>query len=140
MTITTNPSLVRTTPAPMSDAAAGAGDQHLGLRVFAAGLERMAGRDGAGQEGIITAREALVLIAVYTDDEPQTVRGLAKRFGLSKPAITRALDRLCELDLARRQRDPDDGRSVIVQRTQDGRRWMRGLDNALSIAAARGEG
>jgi DNA-binding MarR family transcriptional regulator len=36
------------------------------------------------------------------------------------PAITRVLDRLTELGLARRGPDPRDGRSVLVQRTRLG--------------------
>lgn len=56
---------------------------------------------------------------------PHTVRGLAATLNVSKPAITRALDRLGELDLARRKTDPQDRRSVLVQRTVKGAALLR---------------
>ena len=37
-----------------------------------------------------------------------------------RPAVTRALDRLSDLGYARRQKDPQDRRSVQVQRTVKG--------------------
>ena len=49
-----------------------------------------------------------------------TVRGLAAALGISKPAVTRALDRLGQLELARRKRDEADRRNVLVQRTVKG--------------------
>ena len=39
------------------------------------------------------------------------MRGLAAKLAVSKPAITRALDRLSEFDLVRRKTDPLDRRS-----------------------------
>jgi len=47
--------------------------------------------------------------------------GSAAKLGVSKPAITRALDRLTEFDLVRRKTDPLDRRSVLAQRTVAGR-------------------
>ncbi|MEE8659886.1 hypothetical protein CGLAMM_00855 [Acetobacteraceae bacterium EV16G] len=55
------------------------------------------------------------------------MRGLAHELNVSKPAITRALDRLAELDLARRKVDPLDRRSVLVQRTLKGSAYLREL-------------
>src|SRR3954471_10057925 len=70
----------------------------------------MVRRDGAD----LSARQLAVLLTVYLKDGPHTVRGLAIELNVSKPAITRALDRLGELDLARRVIDPLDRRSVNV--------------------------
>ena len=53
-----------------------------------------------------------------------------------KPAITRALDRLGELDLARRKVDPLDRRSVLVQRTMKGAAFLRDLRSIMSEASS----
>ena len=63
------------------------------------------------------------------------MRGLAAKLAVSKPAITRALDRLSEFDLVRRKTDPLDRRSVLVQRTATGMAFMRELRIILRDAA-----
>jgi DNA-binding MarR family transcriptional regulator len=68
----------------------------------------------------LSARQMAVLLTVYMTGQPHTVRGLAEILKVSKPAITRAIDRLGEFGLARRKTDPRDRRSVIVQRTVKG--------------------
>ena len=68
----------------------------------------------------LSARQMAVLLTVYMTEQPHTVRGLAEILNVSKPAITRAIDRLGEFGLARRKADPRDRRSVIVQRTVKG--------------------
>jgi DNA-binding MarR family transcriptional regulator len=59
---------------------------------------------------------------------------LAAKLNVSKPAITRALDRLSEFDLVRRKTDPQDRRSVLVQRTVAGNGFMRDLKKILADA------
>ena len=54
----------------------------------------------------LSARQLGVFLTCYLETEAQTVRGLAAKLGVSKPAITRALDRLSEFDLVRRKTDP----------------------------------
>ena len=58
---------------------------------------------------------------VLLEGEAQTVRGLAAKLNVSKPAITRALDRLAELDLVRRKTDPLYRRSVLNPARRFGR-------------------
>lgn len=82
----------------------------------------------------LSARQLGVFLTVYLTDGPHTVRGLAAELNVSKPAITRALDRLGELDLARRKVDPMDRRSVIVQRTLKGTGFLRDLRQIMSEA------
>ena len=77
-----------------------------------------------------------MFLTVYLTDGPHTVRGLAAELNVSKPAITRALDRLGELDLARRKVDPMDRRSVIVQRTLKGTAFLRDMRQIMSEAEA----
>jgi DNA-binding MarR family transcriptional regulator len=45
----------------------------------------------------LSARQLGVFLTCYLESEAQTVRGLAAKLNVSKPAITRALDRLSEL-------------------------------------------
>lgn len=89
-------------------------------------------RDGAD----LSARQLGVLLTCYLQDGAHTVRGLAAELNVSKPAITRALDRLGELDLARRKVDPMDRRSVLVQRTLKGTGFIRDLRAIMAEAAA----
>jgi DNA-binding MarR family transcriptional regulator len=73
----------------------------------------------------LSARQLGVFLTVYLRDAPHTVRGLAAELNVSKPAITRALDRLGEFDFARRKVDPLDRRSILVQRTLKGAAFLR---------------
>lgn len=84
----------------------------------------------------LSARQLGVFLTVYLTDGPHTVRGLAAQLNVSKPAITRALDRLGELDLARRKVDPYDRRSVLVQSTLKGVAHKKRLAKALADASA----
>jgi len=80
----------------------------------------------------LSARQMGVFLTSYLEDEAQTVRGLAANLNVSKPAITRALDRLSEFNLVRRKTDPLDRRSVLVQRTLAGAGFMRDLKKILA--------
>jgi len=82
----------------------------------------------------LSARQLGVFLTSYLEDEAQTVRGLAAKLKVSKPAITRALDRLFEFDLVRRKTDPLDRRSVLVQRTVPGAIFLRDLKKILADA------
>ena len=74
-------------------------------------------RDGGSD---LSLRQQAVLLTVYLEPPPHTVRGLAAKLGVTKPAITRALDSLGRLGLLSRHRDPADGRNVLVRRTLAG--------------------
>jgi len=101
------------------------------LNVFRDAMVATVRRDGPD----LSARQLSVLLTVYLGEGPHTVRGLAAELNVSKPAITRALDRLGELDLARRKVDPSDRRSVLVQRTVRGSAFLRELRSVLAEAA-----
>ena len=83
----------------------------------------------------LSARQFAVFLISYLEPGPHTVRGLALRLDVSKPAITRSLDRLEELGLARRTVDPADRRSVLVQRTREGSAYMTAVRSLMSEAA-----
>ncbi len=84
----------------------------------------------------LSARQLGVFLTCYLQEANHTVRGLASELNVSKPAITRALDRLGELDLARRKVDPQDRRSVLVQRTLKGQAFLRELRGFMQEASA----
>jgi DNA-binding MarR family transcriptional regulator len=83
----------------------------------------------------LTARQLAVLLICYLEDGPHTVRGLAARLEVAKPAITRALDRLEQFDLAHRRQDPRDRRSIVVARTPEGQGFLESLRGMLDEAA-----
>ena len=87
----------------------------------------------------LTLRQLSVLLNIYLDDEPQTVRGLAKCLQVGTPPITRAFDRLEEMDLLRRKVDPADRRSVIAQRTPKGAAMVERLRARMAAATAAAE-
>lgn len=84
----------------------------------------------------LSARQMALLLTVYLMPPPHTVRGLADALKVSKPAITRALDRLSELELLRRKLDEEDRRSVLIQRTVRGSVFLREYGE-LIVAAGR---
>ncbi|WP_342779188.1 MarR family transcriptional regulator [Denitrobaculum tricleocarpae] len=73
----------------------------------------------------LTWRQFTLLLQIYTSPPPHTVRGLAKDLKMSKPAVTRALDRLEKLEFLRRKIDENDRRSILVQRTVAGSVFLR---------------
>lgn len=79
----------------------------------------------------LSARQLGVFLTVYLTDGPHTVRGMAAQLNVSRPAITRALDRLEELDLAKRKTDPQDRRSVLVLTTRGGSAHLARLRAAM---------
>ena len=83
----------------------------------------------------LTARQLAVMLICYLEDGPQTVRGLAARLNVAKPAITRALDRLEQFELAHRRQDPRDRRSIVVARTPEGHAFLESLQGMLDEAA-----
>jgi DNA-binding MarR family transcriptional regulator len=74
-------------------------------------------RDGAPD---LSSRQYAILLTIYLDLPPHTVRGLAEHLKVTKPVITRALDTMGKLGLVTRERDPLDRRNVIIKRTVAG--------------------
>lgn len=85
----------------------------------------------------LSARQLAILLTVYLTPPPHTVRGLASSLGVSKPAITRALDTLGQLDLLKRKRDEVDRRNVLVQRTVKGSVYLRDFADLVTELAGR---
>src|SRR5919198_261025 len=68
----------------------------------------------------LSARQLTVLLTIYLEAPPHTVRGLAAKLRVTKPVITRALDSMGRLELVSRKRDVADRRNVVIQRTVKG--------------------
>ena len=79
----------------------------------------------------LSARQLALLLTVYLTPAPHTVRGLAAELRVSKPAITRAVDRLSLLGLARRKIDETDRRNVLIQRTIKGSVFLTDISDIL---------
>lgn len=84
----------------------------------------------------LSARQTAILLTIYLEAPPHTVRGLAGKLGVTKPAITRALDTLGKMELVSRRRDEVDRRNVIVQRTVKGALYVERLGD-LVVARTR---
>ena len=82
----------------------------------------------------LSARQMAILLTIYTQPPPHMVRGLSVSLNISKPAISRALDRLGQLGLVRRRRDDYDRRSIEVQRTVKGAVFLSEFADQVSEA------
>jgi DNA-binding MarR family transcriptional regulator len=89
-----------------------------------------------GDSPDLTARQLAIFLKVYLESGIEhTVRGLAADLNVSKPAITRALDRLEEFDFTKREKDRLDRRSVIARRTTTGSAYLRTLGGYMAQAS-----
>lgn len=86
---------------------------------------------GVGEPDLST-RQLAILLTIYLDPPPHTVRGLAATLGVTKPVITRALDTLGKRDLVSRRRDEADRRNVIIQRTVSGALYVEKLGDLVA--------
>lgn len=88
----------------------------------------------------LTNRQLALLLIVYLKQGPHTVRGLARELNVSKPVVTRALNRLGTLGYLRRQRDENDRRNIFVEETREGAAFLdefgRFIDQRPRSAAA----
>jgi DNA-binding MarR family transcriptional regulator len=83
----------------------------------------------------LSSRQIAILLTIYLESPPHTVRGLAQKLGVTKPVITRALDTMGKLDLVSRRRDELDRRNVIIQRTVVGALAVERLGDIITARA-----
>ncbi|MBL6430469.1 MAG: MarR family transcriptional regulator [Alphaproteobacteria bacterium] len=84
----------------------------------------------------LTARQMAILLTVYLEPPPHTVRGLAARINVTKPVITRALDTLGGMKLLSRKRDEADRRNVVITRTVAGALYLEEIADTIVAKAA----
>ena len=82
-------------------------------------------------EADLSVRQLAVLLTIYLEPPPHTVRGLAAKLRVTKPVITRALDTMGKIDLVSRKRDPADRRNVVIQRTVKGALYVEKLGDVV---------
>ena len=82
----------------------------------------------------LTNRQMAILLQVYQNPGPHTVRGLAKILSVSKPVVTRALNTLGGLGYLRRERDQDDRRNIFIVKTEDGQQFLDQFERLLRPA------
>ena len=85
----------------------------------------------------LTNRQMALLLLVYLTPGPHTVRGLAKGLSVSKPVVTRALNRLGTLGYLRRERDENDRRNVFVAQTNEGASFLDGFEQLIGARPER---
>jgi DNA-binding MarR family transcriptional regulator len=83
----------------------------------------------------LSVRQIAILLTIYLELPPHTVRGLAARLGVTKPVITRALDSMGKLGLVSRKRDEFDKRNVVIQRTVAGALAVEHLADLVTTRA-----
>ena len=84
----------------------------------------------------LTVRQMTILLTIYLEPPPHTVRGLAAKLNVTKPVITRALDTMGHMKLLKRRRDERDRRNVIIQRTVEGSLFLEAFGDLISEKAA----
>lgn len=87
----------------------------------------------------LSMRQMSILLTVYLEAPPHTVRGLASRLNVSKPVITRALDSMGKQKLISRRRDDADKRNVLIQRTVEGALFIERLADTITTLASQQE-
>lgn len=80
----------------------------------------------------LTNRQMALMMTVYIDSGPHTVRGLAEVLNVSKPVITRALNKLSALGYLRRERDAADRRNIFIARTRKGAEFLDGFHGFIA--------
>lgn len=83
----------------------------------------------------LSYRQITILLTIYLEQPPHTVRGLAEQLGVTKPVITRALNTMGKKELVSRIRDEEDKRNVIIQRTVEGALYVEKLGDAIQNRA-----
>jgi DNA-binding MarR family transcriptional regulator len=76
-------------------------------------------------------RNFACLLAVYSRADLYTVRELAEFLEMSKPSVTRALDSLEKNEFIARIQDPEDRRSILIDRTDIGEGFVEIFRKAL---------
>lgn len=85
----------------------------------------------AGDMPDLSARQTAVLMCVYLEEGPHTVRSLAAQLNVTKAVISRAIDRLKSYNYILRADDPRDRRSIVLRRTPDGINYLRAFASLI---------
>ena len=89
----------------------------------------------SGNDADLSSRQTAILLNVYLTEPPHTVRALATDLNISKPAVSRAIDKLSVLGLIKRQTDEKDRRSVNLYRTIEGAQYVMRFGDIIAEKA-----
>ena len=85
------------------------------------------------KEGIaLSTQQFGVFLACYLCPEATTMRGLVQELEMPRLVVMRALEKLAELDLIRREPDQRDSRNQHLRHTQSGRAMLEELQQLTS--------
>ena len=104
-------------------------DAVAALRTTLLALVRRDGRD-------LTVRQLTVFMTVYLDTQVHTVGSMAELLAVSRPGVTRILDRLATFGLVARQEDNGDRRRVLIRRTDRGLQFLHELED-IAVGSVR---
>ena len=68
----------------------------------------------------LSSRQMSIILTIYIDPKPYSIKMLSTRLNISKPAVCRAIDTLEKMDLVKRKIDNKDKRNVYLERTDKG--------------------
>lgn len=85
----------------------------------------------------LSSRQLAILLSVYLQPGPHTVKGLSGQFSISKAAVCRAIDALSAMDLVKRKKDSADKRNVFIQRTINGSVFLSDFADIIMKQTAR---
>jgi DNA-binding MarR family transcriptional regulator len=71
------------------------------------------------------------MLSVYLNPPPHTIRNLAEKLNISKPAVCRAIDTMEKWGLVKRKKDEQDKRNVLIQRTVKGSVYLSELGDVI---------
>jgi DNA-binding MarR family transcriptional regulator len=80
--------------------------------------------------GIFTTRQLATLLLLHMADRQLSFPNVCADLAISKPALTRSLDRLTTLGFVERSRSDGDRRKTFVAITKRGRALVRQLEGA----------
>lgn len=108
-----------------------AGPKQTGLKPLSQWMHTLVDYVRSGKPDL-TNRQMALMMMVYIDAGPHTVRGLAEALKVSKPVITRALNKLSALGYLRRERDAADRRNIFITRTPRGAEFLDAFHNFIA--------
>jgi DNA-binding MarR family transcriptional regulator len=80
--------------------------------------------------GLFTTRQFAMLLLLHTADRKLSFLNLCANLDMSKPAVSRSLDRLSILHFIERHRSHDDRRKTFVSLTDKGRELVDRVEAA----------
>lgn len=100
-----------------------------GLELWRKTTEKLVRRNDNASD--LSTRQTAVLLNVYLTYGPHTVGSLSETLNISKPAVSRAVDRLSVLGLLERRTDAQDRRVVNLELTKEGAFYVRALGDII---------